>query len=227
MIVAIVTARANSKGIPGKNMIKVGGKPLVAHTFEIAQQTKAFDRVIFSSDMKEAIELATFYSRVETPFVRPAALSADGSSQVDVVNHLLDFLQGENYPVSHFVLLQPTAPFRQVAEMEKGVALLRAGAQSVLGVTNVMHHPADYLYQDASGKNHFLMQDLAGKQRQEFTQMYFNNGAFYGCAVDYFRREQRFYDENTMLLHMGDESLIDIDTPFDLELANIFLSRKH
>ena len=58
MIVAIVTARANSKGIPGKNLLDLGGKPLIQYSFDVALESGVFDRIILSTDSKEAIELA-------------------------------------------------------------------------------------------------------------------------------------------------------------------------
>lgn len=220
MVVAIITARANSKGILGKNMIDVAGKPLLEYTFDIASRTTEFDRVILSSDMDRAITHAANFNRIEVPFIRPAELAGDTTSQVDVVNHTLKYLDAENYPVSHFVLLQPSTPFRKVEEMVEGVRLLQAGNESVIGVTCVMHHPADYLFQGKDGKINFLMKDFLAKRRQDFPPFYFNNGGFYGCSVEFFKKKQVFYNEESTMLYMGEQSLIDIDTEFDLILAN-------
>ncbi len=174
MVVAIITARANSKGIPGKNMVDVAGKPLIEYTYSVASETKGFDKIILSTDMDAAIVHAEKFERIETPFKRPAELCGDKVSQVDVVNHALAYLASENYPVTSFVLLQPTAPFRTVAEMEKGIAMLKEGTASVLGVTSVMHHPADYLFVNPAGKIDFLMKEFLAKRRQDFPAILFS-----------------------------------------------------
>ena len=220
MIVAIVTARANSKGLPNKNMLDLGGKPLIQHTFDIAIESKVFDKIILSSDFDEAIELARTYSEIDVPFKRPDHLCGDNVSQLDVVNHVMAYLFEMGFPVTHFVLLQPTAPFRTTMELHEGVELLRSGGyQSVLGVTPVMHHPADYLILDENQKISYLMPQYSSKPRQTFPTVYFNNGAFYGVELDFFKSKQVFYNEDSALLIMGEKSLIDIDTEFDLRLA--------
>lgn len=219
MVVAVITARVNSRGLPGKNMLDLGGRPLIAHSMEIASATAGFDRVILSTDMDAAIALAAQFPRVEVPFIRPAELCTDTATHLAVINHLLDYLEQAGTPATHVVLLQPTTPFRTVAEMVEGVRLLKAGAGSVLGVTEVMHHPADYVYKNAAGKTTFLMPEFKSIRRQEFPQVYINNGAFYGVSVPFFREKQDFYDEDCAFLKMGEHSLIDIDTPFDMILA--------
>lgn len=224
---AIITARKNSKGIPGKNMIDLGGMPLLEHTLSLADKTLAFDKVFLSTDIPEGLELVKLkYPKIDAPFLRPDELCTDSASHIDVVKHVLDYKEktGENY--SHFVLLQPTTPFRTTEEMNRGVAMLKAGAESVLGVSPVMHHPADYLTVDSSGKLHYLLPELKNKRRQEFMDVFFDNGAFYGCRTSFFLENLEFHNENSELLIMGEEALIDIDTPFDLKLAGALTGKQ-
>jgi CMP-N,N'-diacetyllegionaminic acid synthase len=220
MLVAVITARANSKGLPGKNMLDLGGKPLIEHTYEIAANTKGFDRVILSTDMDAAIDLAkSKYPRVEVPFKRPEALCLDTTSHAEVIRHLIHFLKDEGNAAEHIVILQPTSPYKSVEEMEKGCELLKSGVESVLGVSKVMHHPAEYLYQNKNGELQFLMPEFKGMRRQEYPDLYFDNGAFYGFTVPFFERTGHFFNEKSELLLMGEKSLIDIDTPFEMALA--------
>ncbi|MCX6222372.1 MAG: acylneuraminate cytidylyltransferase family protein [Bacteroidia bacterium] len=223
MVVAIITARANSKGLPGKNMLNLGGLPLIQHTFEIASKSEVFDKIILSTDLESAIELSQKYSKIEVPFKRPEHLCGDNVSQVEVVNHVLDYLAKTEFALTHFVLLQPTAPFRTINEMRQGVDLLKSGSESVLGVTKVMHHPADYLIRDESGLLNYLMPEFMSKPRQSFPPVYFNSGGFYGCSVKFFKEKQIFYDKYSALLIMNEKSVIDIDTEFDLKLANCII----
>jgi CMP-N-acetylneuraminic acid synthetase len=227
MIVAVITARANSKGLPGKNLLELGGKPLIQHSFDVAKDSGVFDRIILSTDSKEAIDLAKSQNGIDVPFVRPDYLCGDKTSQVDVVNHALDFLSNENYGVTHFVLFQPTAPFRKVSEIQEGVRLLKSGCLSVIGVTPVMHHPADYLVRTNDNKVAYLMPEFASKTRQSFPPVYFNNGGFYGCDVNFFKENQVFYNQDSAILMMGEETLIDIDTEFDMKLAKGLINYKN
>jgi CMP-N-acetylneuraminic acid synthetase len=226
MIVAIVTARANSKGLPGKNLLDLGGKPLIQHSFDVALESKVFDRIILSTDSKDAINLAKAQKGIDVPFVRPDYLCDDKASQVDVINHVLDYLKAENFGITHFVLLQPTAPFRKISEIQDGVRLLHLGSKSVIGVTPVMHHPADYLIKTDNNKLTYLMPEFASKTRQSFPSVYFNNGGFYGCELDFFNKNQVFYNKDSDLLLMEEETLIDIDTEFDFRLAKGLINYK-
>lgn len=219
MIVAIITARANSKGLPGKNMLPLCGKSLIEHSFDVAVNSGVFDKIIVSTDLDDAIDLAKNYSQIEVPFKRPEYLCGDKVSQLDVVNHVLDYLECQKFNTTHFVLLQPTSPFRTPNEIREGVKLLQNGHESVIGVTEVMHHPADYLFLKENNKLNFLLPEFVSKPRQTFPTVYFNNGAFYGCSVSFFKENKIFVSQNSALLIMNEKSLIDIDTMFDYQLA--------
>ncbi|MDI1235294.1 MAG: acylneuraminate cytidylyltransferase family protein [bacterium] len=225
MVVAIITARANSKGLPGKNMMDLGGMPLIEHSMKVACESAEFDAVILSTDLIEAINLAKEkYPKIEVPFVRPENLCGDTTTHVEVINHLCDYFESENRKVDYLVLLQPTTPFRLPSEMNEGVSLLKNGASSVLGVTPVMHHPADYLYKNKAGKIEYIMPDFKATRRQDFPTVYFNNGAFYGCSLTFFKSTQSFFDSESELLVMSENSLFDIDTAFDMKLARAIIA---
>lgn len=219
MIVAIITARANSKGLPGKNMLPLCGKPLIQHSYDAAVNSRIFDKIIVSTDLDEAIDLAKSYPQIEVPFKRPAHLCGDRVSQIEVVNHLLGFLESQGIQGTHFVLFQPTSPFRTSDEIREGVRLLQSGHDSVIGVTTAMHHPADYLYVGENNKLKNLLPEFASKPRQTFPKVYFNTGGFYGCTVSFFKEKQVFYNQDSAMLIMGEKSLIDIDTMFEYQLA--------
>lgn len=225
MVVAVITARANSKGLPGKNMMDLGGKPLIEYSMEIASRSSGFDTIILSTDIMEAIELAKAkYPRIEVPFKRPDHLCGDTTTHVEVIDHLCDHFRSNNREIGHIVLLQPTSPFRKAEEMNEGVRMLKSGKDSVFGVTPVMHHPADYLYKNSSGKIEYLMPEFKYTRRQDFPPVYFNNGAFYGCSLEFFKTQRNFYNDESGLLVMEENSLIDIDTAFDMKLARALVN---
>ncbi len=220
MVVAIVTARKNSKGLPGKNTMMLGNMSLIEHSIMAANNANEIDEIILSTDIEEIIEeLKNKYSKLNVPYIRPEHLCQDDSTHVDVMNDLIQYFEKNNKRISHFVLLQPTSPFRTYQEINEGVKLLKSGIESVLGVCKTMHHPADYIYLDYNKKIKNVMPDFKGKRRQEFPEIYFNNGAFYGCSVNFFKKNQMFYDENSQLLIMNENTLIDIDTELDMKFA--------
>ena len=228
MILAIITARADSKGLPGKNLMHLGGKPLIQHSFDVAIESNVFDKIILSTNSESAIELAKSTKGIEVPFRRTNNLCKDNSSQVDVINHALDSLIKEGIDIKHFVLLQPTAPFRTAQELRIGVKMMiEQEKESVIGVTEAMHHPADYLVLDAKNRIQYFMPEYTSKPRQNFPKVYFNNGAFYGCTLHFFKEKQVFYNENSSFLMMSENSLIDIDTKFDMKLAEGLINNKN
>ena len=228
MIVGLITARGGSKGIPNKNIVDVGGKPLLQHSFETAVACKTLDRIFLSTDMPTAIELAGQFPRLEVPFVRPKKLCLDDSTQIEVVTHFLDHLKNtEGLRPDYLVLLQPTCPLRISAEIDSAVQLMKEqGIESLMGVTEVMHHPADYLYRDETSPNKFkwVMRSPEWHQRQEFPKIYFNTGALYICSCEYLLREQRFFDEKSYLFEMSEETIFDVDSSFDLRILRGYLT---
>lgn len=220
MVIAIVTARKNSKGLPGKNTMMLGNFSLIEHSIIAANDATEIDEIYLSTDIVDVIDdLKNKYSKLKVPYIRPEHLCQDDSTHVEVLNDLIHYFEKINKHVSHFVLLQPTSPFRTSQEINEGVRLLKNGNDSVIGVCKTMHHPADYLYLDSNKEIKNVMPDFKGKRRQEFPEIYFNNGAFYGCSINFFKKNQMFYDKKSQLLIMNENTLIDIDTEFDMKLA--------
>jgi CMP-N,N'-diacetyllegionaminic acid synthase len=224
MILGIVPARGGSAGIPGKNMVDVGGRPLLDYTLRLAEECRVLDRVILSTDMADAIEWTNKnYSRIEVPFLRPAHLCGPASSSVDVVLHAVDYLeQTAGLAIDSVVLLQPTCPFRRLAEVTAGVnQFMEGGLTSLVGVSRVWHHPGDYVRRDALDPSRFvhIWRDAAWTRRQDFPEVLFITGALYVCRSAYLRRARTFYDEESTLHLMSDETMVDIDSPFDLAVA--------
>jgi CMP-N-acetylneuraminic acid synthetase len=224
MIVGVIPARGGSEGIPGKNMVDVGGRPLLDYSFALAERCASLDRVVLSTNMPDAIEWArTRYRRIETPFVRPESLSTSTSSSLDVVLHAVEHLERESDArVDTVVLLQPTCPFRRAAEIDAAVRRFVAeGLDSLIGVSRVWHHPSDYVQTPgAAGESfRYVLRNPEWKRRQDFPEIWFVTGALYIARVDYLRRTRGFCDERSALQVMSEETMIDIDSSFDLAIA--------
>ncbi len=224
MILGIIPARKGSKGIPGKNMVDLGGRPLIDFTLATAENCRKLDRILLSTDIPEAIKWAsTHYSRIEVPFVRPRYLTGSSVASHDVVLHAVDFLEGkERCKVDTVVLLQPTCPFRRPKELNAAIQLFRnKHLASLVGVSRVWHHPSDYVHRNVATSNQFsyVFRKPAWKQRQDFPKVLFMTGALYICQTDYLRKSRVFFDKKSYLFPMSEETMIDIDAPFDLAIA--------
>ena len=112
-VLAVIPARGGSNGVPRKNIIDVGGKPLIAWTIEEARKSKYIDRLILSSDDREIIEIAKRWG-CEVPFEQPAEMARDGTPGIAPVLHAIEMLPDYDY----VVLLQPTSPLRQVEDVD-------------------------------------------------------------------------------------------------------------
>ena len=229
MIVGIIPARKGSKGIPGKNMIDLAGRPLLDYTLATAERCRNLDRIVLSTNMSDAIEWAAqHYRRIETPFIRPERLAESATTPVEVAVHAIDFLEErEDVHVEAVVLLQPTCPFRRLNEVEEAISLFKQkNLVSLIGVSRVWHHPSDYIFRNPEDPAEFkyVLRESNWKQRQDFPEVLFMTGALYICRADYLRNTLGFYDKQSYLFQMAEETMIDIDSAFDLTIARGLLA---
>jgi CMP-N,N'-diacetyllegionaminic acid synthase len=210
-VLALIPARGGSKGIPGKNIRVVGGKPLLAYTAEAALAARCVDRVVVSTD-DEAIADAARAAGCDVPFMRPAELASDTAGSVDVALHALSQLPG--YDV--LVLLQPTSPLRTADDVDAACALLANGAASCVSVCAVEEHPW-WMYRIDGGRLLPLMPDAKrATRRQDLPAVYSLNGAIYAIDAKRLSEQRGFVGEDTAAYVMPAERSLDIDTPLQL-----------
>jgi len=191
-VVGLIPARRGSKGIPGKNLVALHGKPLIQWTLEAALASRALTEVVVTTDWDEVVELAERFSvRI---LRRPAELASDDAPMRDVVLHALDALG----PRDAVVLLQPTSPLRRAEHVDEAATLLfETGADSVV-----------------SG-----VEDKA--------VLYARNGpAVLAFTTDAARRHPTLYGGDCRPYVMRPRESVDVDDPFDLELAEFLLARR-
>lgn len=218
--VAIIPARGGSVGLPGKNIIDLGGKPLIAWTIEAAQSSGMFARVIVSTD-DESIAKAAQKAGADVPFMRPKELASSTSSSIDVVNHALNALNVDQ----NFALLQPTSPLRAGHHIREAAQLKQSkNAKTLVSVTS--GKPLSWTFQLApSGRLEPLLADATvANRRQDAPPIVVANGAIYIQDVSYFRKHQAFLTPDTIGYKMGQIQSIDIDDYEDLEIARAFVA---
>lgn len=136
-ILAIIPARGGSKGLPGKNILPLAGHPLIAWSIAAGQCLPEIDRVLVTTDSEEIAAISRKYG-AETPFIRPAHLAGDFSTDLETFQHTLQWLDdNEGYRPDLVFQLRPTSPIRFQSEMEQCVRLMKehADAESVRTIT--------------------------------------------------------------------------------------------
>jgi N-acylneuraminate cytidylyltransferase len=181
-IIALIPARAGSKGIVDKNIKNLCGHPLLSFSVKAGKKTSGIDRVIISSDSLEYIEIAKEYG-AEAPFIRPQAISGDKSTDFECVKHTLDFLQAEEGAVPEYIVhLRPTTPFRNPDLISKAIELIKSDQNAT--ALRSAHEMSETAYKcleiknglfKPMGSNSFDM-DTANLPRQMFPKTYSANG---------------------------------------------------
>lgn len=222
-VLAVITARGGSKGLPRKNLLPFRGKPLLQWTIEAAQASAHIDRLILSSDDAEIRALAESLG-CEAPFTRAAALSSDEARSIDVVLDAVDRTPGFDL----VVLLQPTSPLRLAADIDGTLeALVRSEGNSAVSVGPAPCHPWLVFNQDEAGRlvPYAIPPAGAGPRRQDMPPAWRLNGAVYASDIDWLRRERVFVQAgDTVPYVMPVERSADIDTLEDLKAAEVACS---
>ncbi len=227
-IFPIITARAGSKRLPGKNSIQLAGKPLITWSIEAARQSGFVSQVVVSTDSDKIAQISKD-AGAYVPFIRPDYLSDDTASSFDVVKHAIDFMKEFEFKTYDFVmLLQPTSPLRTANDIIQAIELLESKkADAVVSVCETEHSPLwqNTLPSDLSMSN-FLNNEYAGVPSQQLPIYYRLNGAIYICRMSRFLEEKTFFIKDKIFAYvMPSKRSVDIDTAFDLKLAEVLLTQ--
>jgi CMP-N,N'-diacetyllegionaminic acid synthase len=221
---AIIPARGGSKGLKNKNIRILNGKPLIYYTIEAAKRSKIFDVIMVTTDSKEIAEISKKYG-ASIPFLRPDELSTDTASSIDVILHTLNYYVSKNINFDYFCLLQPTSPLRKAEDIINSVELLfKKDAESIVSLCEVEHSPlfANTLSEDQN-LSKFIRKEVKNTRRQDLPKYYRINGAIYISKVQSFLKTKDFYGERSFAYIMPPERSVDIDTEFDLKIAEEIL----
>jgi N-acylneuraminate cytidylyltransferase len=217
-VLAVVTARGGSKGLPRKNLVPFRGAPLIAWTIRAAQAAPAIDRLILSSDDPEIIETARALG-CEAPFRRTPELASDTAASIDVLLDAAERVPGHDI----VVLLQPTSPLRTADDIEATLAVMaETGAPGAVSVSEAPCHPYLIFRRDAAGRLSPFVEKPAdmGWRRQDLPPAWRVNGAVYAADLAWLRVERTLCKAGeTAAYEMPVERSIDIDTLEDLQAA--------
>jgi len=183
------------------------------------------DRVIVSTDSPEIADVARLYG-AEVPFLRPAELAQDDTPGIAAVLHAAQWLaDNEGYHPDMIMLLQPTSPLRIPEDIDRAIELIREkSADAIVSVTPAEAHPYWMKQIDGAGRiTDFIKVDQPIYRRQDLPEVYVLNGAIYLARYEVLVEHKTFYTDNTFSLVMPMERSLDIDTPWDLYLADLIL----
>ncbi len=226
-MIAIIPARAGSKGLPGKNVRPLHGKPLIAYTIEAAKGAQSIDRVILSTESREIADIGVQYG-AEVPFLRPIELAQDHSAAIDTYIHVIDRLndgQPHDRKIDELTVLQPTSPLRTSQDIDEAVKIFQQKqADSILACAPAPHPIQWFKYIDEKGVlRGFFPESL--KNRQDHQVCYLPNGAIYVFKYFLLKELRNYSTDKTFPYVMPARRSIDIDTLEDFELAEFFLSK--
>lgn len=219
-IMCIIPARSGSKGIPQKNLVDLGGKPLLAWSIAAAKAASGVGRVIVSTDSDEIARVAQEWG-AEIPFIRPKSLAEDDVHAVHVVLHALDWLeQNEKYRPGGVMMLLPTSPLRLASDISCVVDLFCSSeVPGVVSVVDLGKYMTNLRYIDADCLIRVSPDENPNAQRQDLKKLYAVNGSIYLARPDDLRREQTFHISDAQAFVMDTFNSIDINSPDDLEIA--------
>ncbi len=223
-LTAVILARRGSKGIPGKNLHRIGGDTLLERSIKLAARSAYVDRTVVSTDDPEMYELARSHGAAP-PWLRPAELATDEANALDAVLHVVEALPVET---GHVVLLQPTTPLRTVADLEGLCRTFEQSPEARAIVSLVRHdapHPEKIQKLDEGGYVCSYLGSSSHRPRQALAEVYALNGAFYLTHRDTLVAERSFLPERTLPYVMPPERSINLDSPFDLEVLEALVAR--
>lgn len=223
-ILALIPARAGSKGIKNKNIIDLNGRPLIDYTIKSALKSKYLNKknIWCSTDSQKIANIAENCG-ASIPFLRPKKLAKDESSSISVAKHALNWANNSKIKFTHLLLLQPTSPLRSSKDIDRSIEIMISeNCDSVISVTKPDIMPFNMKYLNSNGELNDYTNEKYNR-RQDMPEIYGVNGAIYLTNIDVIYRKNNFFGETSKAYIMNRKNSIDIDELFDLKLAEFLL----
>jgi len=228
-ILAIIPARGGSKGVPGKNIKLLNGKPLLAYTSEIALQSHYLTEVIVSTEDRDIAAVAQSLG-IQVPFIRPMALAADHTPTLDVIIHALQWYENQAIFFDAVCLLQATNPFRTLDFLDRAIEKFRiSDCDSLVSVLRIPHEynphwtfevNEDGYLKIATGETEII------PRRQELPIAYHRDGSIYLTKVKVLLEEHSLYGKSIAFIESASDFYVNIDTMDDWEKAEEMIQNK-
>ena len=221
-VLAIIPARGGSKRLPNKNILDIGGKPMISWTIEASLKSKYIDQVYVSSEDENIIQIST--NSGSKIIKRPEILANDEASTLSVLNHAISKIDTQ---FEYIILLQPTSPLRNHVHIDEALELIiKEKANAVISVCKTNHSPQwSNMLPENGNMDNFIDQKIKDKRSQDLDQYYRINGAIYIYKINELIDQQTlFLNKKTFAYVMERNCSVDIDTRIDFELCSILLT---
>ncbi len=228
LIYGYIFARGGSKGVPGKNIKLLDGKPLIAYSIDALKDSSYVDRIIVSTDDRNIADVARKYGAA-TPFMRPRELASDNSPEILSWRHALEQASQEGRMPDIFVSAPATNPFRTTEDIDKAIKLfLSSDVDGVIAVTEASKNPYfHYVKLDSTSKVHrFMGADVVYTRRQDAPQAYEVAGSVYVMNPYYVMMCDNLLSGYILGCKVPREHVVDIDEPLDFEYAEFLIRRR-
>lgn len=221
----VIPARGGSKGIPGKNIKPLAGKPLIEYTLDVARSLTADHNIYLSTDSDEIINVAE-QAGYRVPFKRPSELASDHAGMREVLLHALDMAEAGGFHPGTIILLQPTSPFRKFSDVENAFDLYTPDLDMVVSVNETDANPYYILFEENRSGYLELSKHGNYKRRQDCPPVYQYNGSVYIInpeslrmgPISQFTRVKKFVTDKF--------SSVDIDSPVDWLWAEFLIEKQ-
>ena len=227
-VLAIIPARGGSKGLPGKNIRPLLGKPLIGWSIEHAQQSKYIDEICISTDSEEIASVAETFG-VSVPELRPIELATDKTPSSAFIIYTIDRYKMMGKMFDYFILLEPTSPLRDVEDLDSSIEILIDNHQcdSIVGVCKAEDvHPA---FMVKLSENGFLLpyeDQMKTLRRQDLPDIFFFEGSVYVSKCDAYIQKKAFYHDKTLPYIVPKWKSFEVDDIVDFTIIEAMMRMK-
>jgi len=218
-ILAFIPARSGSKGLPGKNIIKVAGLPLIAYSINSGRSAKLVDKILVSTDSPQIGRVAKRYGAI-VPFLRPAKLATDTAPTIDAVMHALRWLEDSGEQYDAVALLEPTSPLRKAGDIDRAIKILLDNWEKTDAVVSLGEIALESPYIAKKVQNGYVrpLIKVPGltTRRQDLPKAYFPYGVIYLCKTTTLEKEKTFYPKRIMPYYIERWQNYEVDDIWNL-----------
>ena len=229
-VIAIVPARAGSKGLPGKNIRELCGKPVIGWTIEAGLASEYIDEVVVSTDSEEIAGIARKFGAT-TPFIRPPEIATDDATSFEVIKHVLEYFKDElNTSFDYTVLLEPTSPLRDSLDIDRALEELieSSHAVSIVGIAKTEGQNPVFLVKLSENASiiGFMGGAIRTVRRQEIEDVYFFEGSIYISETLALLERKTFYHEEAIGFLVPKWKSLEIDDEDDFVMVEALMAKK-
>lgn len=224
---AIIPARGGSKGLPGKNIKELHGKPLIGWSISHAQESKYIDEIFISTDSQEIADVAESCG-VKVSSLRPDNLASDTASSMDLIEYTINLLEEQGKQFDYLMLLEPTSPLRDAEDIDRSLEILidHPTAKSIVGVCkSESQHPISL----TKINNGFLVPFIERSRsvrRQDVEELYFFEGTIYAISIAGFRQYRLFYHKECLAYIVPKWKSFEVDDFIDFTIIEAIMKLK-